>query len=154
MDKNIAALLRNDARTIQVVFDQPSADFEDITSAPAAKSGRNSKKAGYTYVTNLAVQVGDLVIVPARGRLSVAVVHSVDDEVQIEPNSDTYFQWVHSRIDESQASANAERNLKIEQTVSEAYRANLRRSFAQQILSGVEAERRDELAALLGYSNG
>jgi hypothetical protein len=153
MDKNIAALLREDTRTVGVVFDQIIKDFDDFDDEPAAKPRQPLKPAGakdYTYVTNLPLAVGDTVVVEARGLLTLAWVRRVDDDVKIEPNSDTTFKWVIAQVDLAGHTDNLRRNEEIERTVAEAYRHNMRRSFAQQILSGVDDAHRDNLQKLLG----
>ncbi len=154
MDKNIAALLREDTRTVGVVFDQIAKDFDEFDDDDRpAKSRQPMKPAGakdYTYVTNLPLSVGDTVVVEARGLLTLAWVRRVDDDVKIEPNSESAFKWVIAQVDLTGHNDNLRRNEEIERTVSEAYRNNMRRSFAQQILSGVDDAHRDSLQKLLG----
>lgn len=158
MDKNIAALLREDARTVHVVFEKAITEFEDLDAPerpPARKSPTQSPKVKtYTYVTHLPLVKGDSVIVEAAGRLCLAFVEHVDDEVDIEPNASTAYRWVISKLDMQAHEANMDRNKEIEKTVADAYRNNMRKSFAQQILSGVDAGKQAHLTKLIGGANG
>ena len=157
MDKNIAALLREDARTVHVSFDQLAEDFDDEDTQPktAWTSSRPKSPSAktYTYVTNLPLQIGDTVVVEAQGKINLAFIRRVDEDVKIEPNSSTTYRWVIAKVDTTGHEANIERNKAIEQAVSDAYRNNLRRSFAQQILSGVDDSHRESLQRLIGAGN-
>lgn len=153
MEKNIAALMREDTRTVQVTFDQVANDFDEIESSPPA-AGLNRAKSttakSYTYVTDLDLVVGDTVVVEARGLLALARVRSVDDDVAIEPNADTKFKWVVAKVDQARYLENVKRNAEIEEAVANAYRHNLRRSFAQNILAALDDASRGRIGALLG----
>jgi len=144
MDKNIAALLREDAKTILVHF---SASTWEKNMAKG--NGREVDNRAYTYVTHLEVAPGDSVIVDASNILKVATVVEVHAGVNIQPNADIKYKWVLMKVDMAPAIANEARNDEIEAVVSEAYKANLRRSFAQQILSGVLPEQQLKLESLL-----
>lgn len=163
MDKNIAALLREDAKTVHVVF-TPEVELdldEDSTASDYIKARRSAKDKvrfgtnlhvkTYTYVTDLDLVRDDIIVVEAQGRMQVAAVHAVDNEVKIDPNSDIYYQWVVAKVDMSGFEANVARNREIQTVVAQAYTKNLRKSFANQILSGLANE--DEIAkvqALIG----
>jgi hypothetical protein len=157
MDKNIAALLREDAHTVHVSFDQVAEDFDDEDSQPTKAYTSNRPKSPnaktYTYVTDLPLVVGDTVVVEAQGKINLAFIRRVDEDVKIAPNSGTTYRWVIAKVDMTGYEANIERNKEIEQAVSDAYRNNLRRSFAQQILSGVDDSHRESLQRLIGASH-
>lgn len=159
MDKNIAALLREDTRTVMVSFDQVAEDFDDLDDTrPAAKAYATQRPKPpanklYTYVTDLQLAIGDTVIVEARGSLALAFIRDVHDDVKIEPNSDITYKWVVAKVDLAGHAENVRRNAEIEQTVAEAYHNNMRRSFAQQILAGVDDAHRDDLTRLLGKAS-
>ena len=148
MDKNIAALLREDTKTVHVVFDPVFVELVDLTAGTAAAG--NYKK--YTYVTDLDLKAGDTVVLDAQGKICVAYVVVVDQTCSIEPNSNIRYKWVIGKVDLEAHEANTQRNAEIENTVAKAYRKNLRRSFAQQILAGVDDANRDHLTKLLGSS--
>lgn len=158
-EKNIAALLREDTRTVQVSFGagRLADDVDEIDTGlgpPLTKAQRSYPKAPdaktYTYVTNLALTVGDTVVVEAGDTLRLAAVRRVDDNVAIEPNDPVRYKWVVQKVDFTEHTANEARNAEIDTAVAEAYKANLRKSFAQQILSGLPDAQRDKVSALLG----
>lgn len=125
MDKNIAAILREDTKTISVQF----INGEGMTGS------RN-----YTYITHLDVKVGDFVVVPSGGNdmWKICEVVGVDEDLDIEPNSDIKFKWVVDVIDSEAARANQARNKEIEGMLAASYRVNARQAYAQQFLSGAD----------------
>lgn len=168
MDRNIAALLREDARTVHVSFEidpalgYPDLEGDDCLQEPAPTSCPKSpartpsiawRAKTYTYVTHFDVKPGDYLVVQAQSEIKLAQVRRVDDEVKIEPNSTTEYRWAISKINMEAHSANMARNEKIKTLVADAYRANMRRSFAQQILGAVADDKRETIAALLGPSS-
>lgn len=160
MDKNIAALLREDARTVQVVFpyDNGGLGQHDVNRQGAPKQGfpnaqRTAWEDGrplYTYVTHLPIKVEDYVAVPAAGQIKLALVKVVDDEVLIEPNADIAYAWVIGVVDVAACDENIARNKEIEQTVGASYKARLKRSFAEEITGGIAGPARQKLQQLLG----
>lgn len=158
-EKNIAALLREDTRTVQVSFgagrlaevDDFDGDLDERLPPGAKRSyAKAPDQKFYTYVTNLALTVGDTVVVEAGDTLKLAAVRRVDDNVAIEPNDPIKYRWVVQKVDFTEHLANEARNAEIDTAVAEAYKANLRKSFAQQILSGLPDAQRDKVSALLG----
>lgn len=157
MDKNLAALMRQDTRTVRVVFGALAPDLaavpgmaEAFASGHVAATPKAPDTKDYTYVSDISLMPGDVVVVEARGALAVATVRTVDEDVKIEPNSDTKYNWILAKVDFTAYAATAQRNAELEQVVSAAYRTNLRRSFASQILAGVDDANRDRVAALIG----
>jgi hypothetical protein len=124
MDKNIAAILREDARTVAVCFDITDSDLLGKL---------------YTYVTHLALAANDLVIVPVGSDdLKVAKVVTVSDDLDIEPNCDIKFRWVVAKIDVESHKANIARNKEIEAMLAHSYRMNARQAYAAQFLTGAD----------------
>lgn len=160
MDKNIAALLRGDARTVHVIFEKALPDFEDLavhSPAPPRRPGTQSSKVKtctYTYVTHLPLAKRDTVIVEAAGRVCLAYVEAIDDEVDIEPNASVAYRWVIAKVDMQAHNDNLDRNREIEKTVADAYRNNMRKSFAQQILACVNPDQQESLTKLIGRAHG
>jgi hypothetical protein len=125
MDKNIAAILREDAKTIQVGF--------ELASETAGKL--------YTYVTHLPLVPGDIIVVPvASSGWKVAKVISVDDDLLIEPNADYRYSWVIARVDMDAANANQQRNREIEAHLAASYRVSARQAYAMQFLGNASPE--------------
>jgi hypothetical protein len=168
VEKNIAALLREDARTIRVMFSNFNREglvgkFDDEVlpaigayAVQAQAADPNYEVAGqggykfYPYVTHFDHEIGDLVLVEAAGQLKVAQVMEIDDGVQIEPGSQYALRWVICGIDLASHKDNMAKNDQIEQLVQEAYKANLRKSFRNQILAGLEGAEVAGLTKLLG----
>lgn len=134
MDKNLAALLRDDTRTIKVQFET------------------NGQQ--YTYVTELDLQVGDHVVVTAREQLKVVQVVQVDDELDIQPNGSIAYQWVVGKVDMTQHQARTERNRQITDAVAKTYRKQMRKAFAEQILADLPAESRTALLSSVSTVEG
>ena len=134
IDLNIAAILREDANTVDVQF------INDDSS--------------YTYVTNLKLEVGDYVAVPNKSctGFNVGKVTAVHDDLNIPPNSDMLFKWVAAKLDLTEHLANMERNREIEQAVADAYQTNARRSMRAAIMANVDGETAARLQAVLGGS--
>jgi hypothetical protein len=158
MDKNIAAFLDESAYTVLVQF-------------------QGTKTKEYTYVTNMAgLKAGDLVVVPIRvsdihSRLlisgdallsdhqpeldfqtKVGRVTKVDDEVEIEPNSDIEYSWVIDKVDLDNYIATLERNKKLMSVTANAYKKRMRKSFATQILGEMGDDEKAQVAQLLNRS--
>lgn len=153
MDKNIAALLREDAHTVHVLFPYDNGGLGESSLArngapkmagfPNDGGTANQWEDGrplYTYVTNLPLKPEDYVVVPARGQFKLAMVKRVDAAVEIEPNSDMAYAWVVGVVDMANHDANIERNKEIEQTVGKAY---------NEIIGGVAGPAARHLRALL-----
>lgn len=124
MDKNIAAILREDARTVQVCFDITSQDLLGKL---------------YTYVTHLDLQPDDIVVVPVGSDdLKAAKVVVVSEGLDIEPNCDIKFRWVVGKVDVEAHKANMARNKEIEGMLAHSYRMNARQAYAAQFLTGAD----------------
>ena len=150
-EKNIAALLDESAHTVGVQF---------TTDADAQV---------YTYITNINLEVGDIVVVPtkvvptrtgeirhmieATGKaiaVKLAVVATVDKMVDIPANDDKEYAWVMDRVQTQYYNNKMARNLQIERAVAAAYQKTLRKSFAERILGELANDDRAELMKLLG----
>lgn len=125
MDKNIAAILREDAKTISVQF----------SNSKGAANG-----IAYTYITHLDVKVGDFVVVPVghENELKVCEVTELHEDFQIEPNSETKYKWVIDVVDIEAARENQKRNKEIESMLAASYRANARQAYAHQFLANAD----------------
>lgn len=129
MDKNIAAILRDDTYTVDVNM----------------PDGKN-----LTYVTNLPVKVGDLVVLPTNsGQYAVRPVAAVHDELRIEPNSEIEYKWIVQVLDLTEYNTNLEKNALIEKTMSSTYQKTARAAFRQSALACASDEDRVKLEAIL-----
>ena len=125
MDKNIAAILREDAKTISVQF------LND--------EGMNVGNS-YTYITHIEVEVGNFVVVPSGSYecLKICQVDEVHDDLNIEPNADIKYKWVADVIDLNAYQENQRRNKEIEGMLAASYRVNARAAYANQFLANAD----------------
>lgn len=134
MDKNIAAILNDNAVTVHVTLNQ------------------DAKQQRYTYVvdkTKLQLNVGDTVVVHARSQLSLAVVQEVNEELEITPNDSIKYGWIIDKVDTDGYNQQVSINQQIEKTLSKSYQVTMRRSFAQSILESLPDAERQTLATLI-----
>lgn len=174
IDKNIAALLNEKARTIRVQFQHSLGDAQPtytyVTDLPIATQLANGDEAGAAPVWSAGLCIGSKVLVPttirtgskydveasnshmlleAGIRMSVAVVVGIDDCVAIQPEDSVAYSWVICEIDVSNYFATKQRNKELTDLVQEAYAKNLRKSFAQQILGGLNDDAKNRVKMLL-----
>lgn len=131
VDPNIAAIMRDDARTVDIKL--------------------NGVPNNLTYVTNLELELDDYVVVPnSKGNgFNVGVVVGVHDDLQIPPNADILYKWVVARLDLAEYLANIERNGVIEQSVADAYKNNARQSMRAAVMAGMPQDKLDILQAAI-----
>lgn len=144
MDKNIAALLKEDTYTVAVVFD--SAD-----SSPDGAPSQRKNTRPYTFVCDIpGVQENDSVIVDTANGFKVGVVLKVDEDLRIDPNSEIKYRWVVQRVDLAAFREKQARLEELELLLAQSYQANLRRSFAQSVLANLPDDgARNKVSGLL-----
>lgn len=148
---NIAALLREDTKTIAVAFPKGTSYPDRPIAAEDTFDMEEFDKRYYAYVTNFDVEVDDCVLVEAAGSIKVAIICKVDDTVKIDPGLQYELRWVIQKLDFTQHQLNLQKNNEIKELVQQAYQRNLRKSFAQQLLAGIDgSEEKEKLVALLG----
>jgi hypothetical protein len=140
LDKNIAALMREDAFTVGVQFRPRYFEGETGVKHPSLKI--------YTYVCDFPVALGDVAAVFAEDKLAFVNVVQIDSEVLIEPNSDIEYKWLICKVDFDHYTASQERNTAIRDAVAAAGRTNMRKGFANQVLAGMDDDARNALLAL------
>jgi hypothetical protein len=177
-DKNIAALLNEKAYTVGVQFQhslgKEFAEYTFVTDLPVARISHTSEKVDdalvITPTMHPGIAIGGLVLVPTKMRkgsqydnekvdstmlleagirMSVAVITRVDQEVVIQPDDNTEYSWVISSLAVDNYWLTKQRNAEVVALVQEAYTKNLRRTFAQQILSGLSDETASRIKLLL-----
>lgn len=110
MDKNIAAFLREDAKTIGVRFFRKFDESRNYNRTTLLGDDFELSKQEYTYITDIDVAVGDIVAVYAMNTPTMAIVTRVDQDVDIPPNSDTEYRWVIQKLDFSSYMDNLTKN--------------------------------------------
>jgi hypothetical protein len=152
MDKNIAAFLRNDTKTVSVRFIKDNFDKNNPAYANTTLLDSSSEFAlsikVYTYITDLDLKENDLVVVFAQGVPKVVVVASVHDELQIKPNEDVEYRWVVCKLDLQQYRHNLYANGEISRTVAKSYQTNVRRQFQSMMLDGLDEAAKTKLMQL------
>lgn len=152
MEKNIAAFLRTNTRTILVRFFKDSyqdmKELKTLLGQDGIASPKFSERA-YLYVTDMDLQVGDFVVVEALTIPKVAVVVAVHDDVQIEPEACIEYKWVVAKIDIEAHKKNTQRNEEIKTQAHRAYRKGLSDRFRELVLNSCTPIERKKLKALL-----
>ena len=130
MERNIAALMREDAKTVEVTF--------------------NGGSKTYTYITSLDINPGDHAIVDCGGDgFKVVQIVGVHEDVEIEPNSDNKFKWLVAKFDLEHYKLNEAKNEQIEKVMATGYRTNIRRQFAASVMACLSDEKKAELTAIV-----
>lgn len=158
-EKNIAALVREDTKTIGVRFYQSDRDYKttnqtaqrvDIVDLDTLMSGLSPKE--YTYVTHLDFKIGDLAVVKAAGERKVAYVSRVDEGCEIEPNLNMKSSWVIDKVDQESYENQMDINKQLEDTVNKAYKQNVRSQFRSLVLGSIDSEAAAKINLLLGVT--
>lgn len=130
VERNIAALMREDAKTVEVTF--------------------NGGSKTYTYITSLDINPGDHAIVDCGGDgFKVVQIVGVHEDVEIEPNSDNKFKWLVAKFDLEHYKLNEAKNEQIEKVMATGYRTNIRRQFAASVMACLSDEKKAELTAIV-----
>lgn len=149
-EKNIAALVREDTYTIKVRF------FQEFDNKPLAHEHvtllgeelRPSRTA-YTYVSSIPdIKVNDYVVVYAQGVPKLVIVTEVSTSVEIELNDTKKYSWVVCKVDFGLYMQEMAKNMVIENTVSKAYKNNVRRQFKNMILANLDEASRTQLRSI------
>ena len=163
MDKNIAAFLDKSAYTVSVSFKAGagSKKYTYICNIPGVKVGDwvvvdapdfdnqiAHLRHGIMPMQNIEDWMNEQPMQLA-GIPKLVLVIGVDEDVNIQPNSDIAHGWVVAIIDLTAYRETLKRNSQITTLVADAYKASMRRSFAEQILGSMEAAGKEKLLALL-----
>lgn len=140
MERNIAAMMHDDAVTVGVKFQQRTEKL-GLQSLPVAKE--------YTYVTIQPLAVGDLVAVYAAGAIQVAEVCRVDAVLDIELNDNKEYEWVVQKLDTKPYEAQAAKNEKLKTLIKENYKLNARAQMKELILNQLSNDKQVEALTLL-----
>lgn len=160
MDKNIAALMREDTKTVSVRFFQDCNQNEVMQDSNINESlglGSNARLSPklYTYVTNFDLKIGDFCVVFVEGMLRCVVVETIDKDCAIEPNSSIQYKWIAAKVDMSAHIENFEKNKQITDLVANAYKKNVRAQFSQLLLASMDDDSKKALSSLIiGENNG
>ena len=154
MEKNLAAFLREDTKTVGVRFirDTFSRDTENFQMTLVGTENvefYHLSNIEYTYITDLELQVEDHVIVFVHEAPKVAIVTRVDEAVNITPKDNVEYKWIACRVDYSHYKENCQKNREIAEFMSTAYRKNVKEQFREIVLAGLDANGKKALTNLL-----
>ena len=152
MEKNLAAFLREDTKTVGVRFIKDlfanSANYQQTLLGEDSNPIQLSTRE-YTYVTDIPLEVGDNVIVFAQDIPKVVIVTRVDDILNLNPKDTIEYKWVVSKVDYTSYNENAKKNEVITDFVRSAYRKNVKAQFKEIVLAGLDAKGKKTLSNLL-----
>lgn len=154
MDKNIAAFIRDNAKTIGVRFFRDYKENEankTINLDLGSQSLRISDKE-YTYVTELDFNIEDMAVVVVAEIPKVVIVTRVDEALEISPNDDTQYKWVVCKVDMEQYKQTMRDNLEITKTLAKSYQKNMKNSFRQVLLSNLAEDEQAKILAITSPS--
>lgn len=149
MDKNLVAFLDEQAYTIDVQFAATGKLYKYVTNLPAIELG------SFVIIPGVDPDPGpDPTLVPSptisSSSIKVAQVVGVHDGVKIEPNETIQYKWVIAKVDFTYFTDLCKRNYELQKLTEDAYKRNLRKSFAERImgeLGSVEVEKIKALVA-------
>lgn len=145
---NIAAFIREDAKTVGVRFHK---DQYDRAKDPRGYNELDLSNTEYTYITNLDFKVGDLAVVYVMGNPKVVMITSLHDGIMIQPNADKKYNWIVAKVDTTGYEKNEAINDEIEATVQMAYQENVKNQFRNLILNGMDEVSRMKVLGLIGH---
>jgi hypothetical protein len=134
---------------LELIRKDPGHSRSHYERMPVAKGGVKASQDRKERAMTSMINDGSVVRVELeapKGRANHYV--RVDEDVDIEPNSAITYKWVVAVVDLEQYVKTMERNKTITDAVAVAYKDNLRRSFAQQILSVMPEDKRLALEQL------
>ena len=156
MEKNLAAFLREDTKTVGVRFIKDSFDRTNNYKENLTLLGEQENTLPYylstkeyTYITDLPLEVEDHVIVFVHEAPKVAIVTRVDEAVNIAPKDNVEYKWIACRVDYSQYKENCQKNRQIAEFMSTYYRKNVKEQFREIVLAGLDAKGKKALTNLL-----
>lgn len=148
MDKNIVALVREDTTTVTVKFfpdswekgAKPVRFTGDLDDMDCNRLLESTVVKEYIYVTNLKLKPGDLCVVMVDYSPKVVEVQSVDEDINIEPNSEIQYTWIAAKVDLTQFDELTEQNRQLEEILRKEYQARTRRQFRDVFLAGASED--------------
>ena len=175
MDKNLVAFLDEQAYTIDVQFTPTGKLYKYVTNIPAIELGtfviipvgeielasilssRNTRRtlasAHKEVLDAFGVEV-DPTLVPyplpvSSNSVKIAQVVGVHDGVKIEPNESIQYKWVIAKVDFTYFSELCKRNSELQRLTEDAYKRNLRKSFAERIMGELDSAEVEKIKALV-----
>ena len=174
MDKNLVAFLDEQAYTIDVQFTATGKLYKYVTNLPgielgsfviipvgevelsaiaAADNTRLARAITHKEVLDAFDVDPDPTLVPSptfsSSSIKVAQVVGVHDGVKIEPNETTQYKWVIAKVDFTYYTDLCSRNSELQRLTEDAYKRNLRKSFAERIMGELDSAEVEKIKALV-----
>lgn len=153
MDKNIAAFIRDNTKTIGVRFfkDYKDSDTSIINLGLGDKNYRLSDEE-YTYVTMEDFQVGDYAIVVVAEVPKIVVVTRVDDDLDITPNDEIQYKWVVCKVSFEEHTKRMKENAELSKTIAKGYQRNMKNSFRKVLIENLGEEEQAKILSITSPS--
>ena len=174
MDKNLVAFLDEQAYTIDVQFTATGKLYKYVTNLPAIELGSfviipggdvelaalaaadNTRRAlaiAHNEVLDAFGVDVDPTLVPSppfsSSSIKVAQVVGVHDGVKIEPSETIQYKWVIAKVDFTYFTDLCKRNYELQKLTEDAYKRNLRKSFAERIMGELGSAEVEKIKALV-----
>lgn len=174
MDKNLVAFLDEQAYTVDVQFTATGKLYKYVTNLPAIEPGsfviipvgeieltsiaasENTRRAlamAHNEVLDAFGVEVDPTLVPSpivsSNHVKIAQVVGVHDGVKIEPNESVQYKWVIARVDFTYFTDLCKRNSELQKLTEDAYKRNLRKSFAERIMGELGSAEVEKIKALV-----
>ena len=174
MDKNLVAFLDEQAYTIDVQFTVTGKLYKYVTNLPgielgsfviipigeielasiaAAENTRRALAIAHNEVLDAFGVDVDPTLVPSpifsANNVKIAQVVGVHDGVKIEPNESSQYKWVIAKVDFTYFSELCKRNSELQRLTEDAYKRNLRKSFAERIMGELGSDEVEKIKALV-----
>lgn len=174
MDKNLVAFLDEQAYTIDVQFTATGKLHKYVTNLPgielgslvivlvgevelaamaAADNTRRVLAMAHNEVLDAFGVDPNPTFVPSptvsSSCLKVARVVGVHDGVKIEPNETIQYAWVIAKVDFTYYTDLCSRNSELQKLTEDAYKRNLRKSFAERITGELDSAEVEKIKALV-----
>ena len=149
MDKNAVAFIRDDVRSIEVVFiESVKGSRVPLSAEDIASMASVSKR--YTYLTiDPTIQVHDWVLVMANGIPKAVFVVAADAGLEIEPNAEFAYAYTIGKVDFSAHNRLNSQNRAISDMLRSSYKETLRQGFRATLLAGLPQDQQSQISILL-----
>jgi uncharacterized tellurite resistance protein B-like protein len=110
----------------------------------------NAPEKVFKFVTDLPMELGDIVIVERSAQMHLGVVKRIDDTLNIDPTDTVKYTWVIAKADLAYYEETQERLSKLTAVLAAAHRETMKVSYANALLASLSPETREEVLQLTG----
>lgn len=147
MDKNIAAFIRDNTKTVGVRFfkDYNESGSNNLMSLSLGDKNYRLSDKEYTYVTMEDFQIGDYAVVIVAEVPKVVVVTRVDDDLDITPNEEIQYKWIVCRVGFEEHTKRMKENAELSKTLAKGYQRNMKNSFRKVLIENLGEEEQNKI---------